>query len=336
MTMKQNTIPKLSKPVKEKKVDEGVEIVVMNFDTRETNKRAEAPPGKPSNDGKVSNGEDDVGAGHVRFEQVFGLSETSIDCVTVWILYLHSFLYFLMNLISWNYRGTGGRMFPVLIKDLEKEYDIGMLILLETHVSGDRGRDIQNKLSFDSRYYEEVKVAIKNSGTGFITTVYGSPQKINKNPLDNLRALSAAPEAILTNTERRRRHLSNGPYCPRCKEKEENVINVLKNCQFAKMIWNHLSQQDYVKNFFNEKLELGVGTPNCLVPPLEHYTKLNVDGSNFNNVNGVAYGGILRNYLSRLIKSFSCNLKSCTIIHAEFWGIIKGLQIAVANGYQKR
>ncbi|RYR40563.1 hypothetical protein Ahy_A09g046310 [Arachis hypogaea] len=72
------------------------------------------------------------------------------------------------------------------------------------------------------------------------------------------------------------------------------------------------------------------------VPPLEHYTKLNVDGSNFKNVNGVACGGIHRNYLGRLIKSFSCNLKSCTIIHVELWGIIKGLQIAVANGYQKR
>ncbi|RYR40564.1 hypothetical protein Ahy_A09g046311 [Arachis hypogaea] len=232
MTMEQNPIPKLSKPVKEKRVDKGVEIVVMemmremqcqqyeafkisnpgmtattlrrfnlvhipysSFDTRETNKRAKAPPGKPPNDGKVSNGEDDVGAGHVRFEQVFGSSKTSIDCVAVWILYPHSFLCFLMNLISWNCRGTGGRRFPVLIRDLKKKYDIGMLILLKTHISGDRRRDIRNKLSFDSSYYEEARghsgVAIKNSSTSFIMTVYGSPQKINNNLWDNLRALSA-------------------------------------------------------------------------------------------------------------------------------------------------
>ena len=38
--------------------------------------------------------------------------------------------------------------------------------------------------------------------------------------------------------------------------------------------------------------------------------------------------------MGRFMKAFSCNLGNCSIMHAELWKIIKGLQIAVANDLQ--
>ncbi|RYQ96887.1 hypothetical protein Ahy_B08g092806 [Arachis hypogaea] len=37
---------------------------------------------------------------------------------------------------------------------------------------------------------------------------------------------------------------------------------------------------------------------------------------------------------SEFVKGFSCNLGGCSIMQAKLWGIIKGLQIAVANDVQ--
>ncbi|KAL4305454.1 hypothetical protein AHAS_Ahas16G0079900 [Arachis hypogaea] len=66
-------------------------------------------------------------------------------------------------------------------------------------------------------------------------------------------------------------------------------------------------------------------------PPPKNVTKINVDGSFFSWNNIAACGGIFRDYLDRFIKGFSFNSGSCSITHAELWGIIKGIQIAIIN-----
>lgn len=53
-----------------------------------------------------------------------------------------------MNVLSWNCRGTTGRGFPTLIKDLKKRYDVSLLFLLETHVNGERAKKIVKRLGF--------------------------------------------------------------------------------------------------------------------------------------------------------------------------------------------
>ncbi|RYR46846.1 hypothetical protein Ahy_A07g032688 [Arachis hypogaea] len=62
-----------------------------------------------------------------------------------------------MNIICWNCRGAGGKGFPTLIRDLRRNYEAHLIILLETHVSGDRGKIIRNKMGFDSCCVEEAR-----------------------------------------------------------------------------------------------------------------------------------------------------------------------------------
>ncbi|KAL4372340.1 hypothetical protein AHAS_Ahas06G0256000 [Arachis hypogaea] len=66
-------------------------------------------------------------------------------------------------------------------------------------------------------------------------------------------------------------------------------------------------------------------------PPQEHFIKLNVDGSYFRNNNHAVCGGVFCYHLGRFLKTFSCNIGSCSITHTKLWDIIRGLQIAAAN-----
>ncbi|KAL4314895.1 hypothetical protein AHAS_Ahas15G0130800 [Arachis hypogaea] len=66
-------------------------------------------------------------------------------------------------------------------------------------------------------------------------------------------------------------------------------------------------------------------------PPIEGGLKLNVDGSFVSHSNGAACGGAIRNHLGHFLKEFTCNLGSCSIMQAELWGIIHGLQVTTAN-----
>ncbi|RYR05834.1 hypothetical protein Ahy_B06g085655 [Arachis hypogaea] len=62
--------------------------------------------------------------------------------------------------------------------------------------------------------------------------------------------------------------------------------------------------------------------------------KLNVDGSWYNHRSNAACGGVFRDSAGRYLKGFSGNLGNCSIMHAELWAIIHGLNIATRNGYQ--
>ncbi|KAL4336803.1 hypothetical protein AHAS_Ahas12G0046700 [Arachis hypogaea] len=68
--------------------------------------------------------------------------------------------------------------------------------------------------------------------------------------------------------------------------------------------------------------------------PEEGCVKVNVDGSWFGHTNNAACGGVFRDSDGRFLKGFSCNLGNCSIMHAELWAVIHGLNIATTNGYQ--
>ncbi|XP_025635616.1 uncharacterized protein [Arachis hypogaea] len=207
-----------------------------------------------------------------------------------------------------------------------------------------------------------------------------------------------ANNAILTNAERQRRHLSTASSCPRCNIHSETTLHVLRDCAFASAVWDNLLPLAWNQSFFSSNLQdwvssnlstsrnwqclFGVVTSslwffrNKLIfegnsttvasaiaqirvrfdefnrssrskvhlnapyanharliswkPPSEDAVKLNVDGSYMAITNNAACGGILRNYLGGFIKGFSCNLGSCSIMHAELWGIVHGLRIATS------
>ncbi|KAL1316390.1 hypothetical protein AAHE18_15G062500 [Arachis hypogaea] len=124
-----------------------------------------------------------------------------------------------MNIINWNCRGAGAKSFSYLIRDLRREFDANFLLLFETHLSGDRGKDVRNKLGFDGCFVEEASghsggiwalwdssiwkvdilshnrqfihllVSCNNSTTWLLTAIYGSPQEVNRKLLWNNHAL---------------------------------------------------------------------------------------------------------------------------------------------------
>ncbi|QHN83294.1 Putative ribonuclease H protein [Arachis hypogaea] len=59
-----------------------------------------------------------------------------------------------------------------------------------------------------------------------------------------------AYQAILTNAERARRHLTNTADCPRCNNAKE-TLHVLRDCPFTKDVWYRLQRQRGLHDFFN-------------------------------------------------------------------------------------
>ncbi|CAN1845257.1 Putative ribonuclease H protein At1g65750 [Linum perenne] len=47
-------------------------------------------------------------------------------------------------------------------------------------------------------------------------------------------------ERLLTNCERNRRQLTTNSNCPRCRAEEETILHVLRDCNFAKQVWEEL------------------------------------------------------------------------------------------------
>ncbi|KAL4359627.1 hypothetical protein AHAS_Ahas08G0096300 [Arachis hypogaea] len=63
-----------------------------------------------------------------------------------------------------------------------------------------------------------------------------------------------AHNAILTNAERRRRHLTMDGTCPRCQHHDESTIHVLRDCPYATSIWKRLIPPKGINSFFNTNL----------------------------------------------------------------------------------
>ncbi|RYQ87637.1 hypothetical protein Ahy_B09g095159 [Arachis hypogaea] len=63
-----------------------------------------------------------------------------------------------------------------------------------------------------------------------------------------------AHKAILTNAERRRRHLTTDDACPRCRNQEESIIHVLRDCHYVTSIWHTLNPPNGSNSFFRTDL----------------------------------------------------------------------------------
>lgn len=55
-----------------------------------------------------------------------------------------------MNVLAWNCCGTKSRGFASLVKEISKEHKASFVVLVETHLPGDRARKIINHTGFDS------------------------------------------------------------------------------------------------------------------------------------------------------------------------------------------
>ena len=67
-----------------------------------------------------------------------------------------SFIHLLfMNIIVWNCRGALKPNFQDYVHDLVHQYDPAIFVITETHVGGDRARDITDRLPFDGAIHTE-------------------------------------------------------------------------------------------------------------------------------------------------------------------------------------
>ena len=58
-----------------------------------------------------------------------------------------------MNVIIWNCRGALKPSFRKRVTDLVQNYNPSILVVMETHVGGDRAREITNLLPFDGAFH---------------------------------------------------------------------------------------------------------------------------------------------------------------------------------------
>ncbi|RYR66665.1 hypothetical protein Ahy_A03g012721 [Arachis hypogaea] len=134
-----------------------------------------------------------------------------------------------MNIISWNCRGASAKGFHTTFLDLNSRYKSNFCILLETHISGKKAKNVIKNLGFDAWCISEaegfsggiwclwksafwkvkpilthkqlvhLEVQWENEDPWFFTAVYGSLQTANR------RVLWEMIEDIAANT--------NGPWC---------------------------------------------------------------------------------------------------------------------------
>lgn len=71
--------------------------------------------------------------------------------MTLWLSkWFFLVLFFIISMIvaSWNCRGAGSQNFPSTIRNLVKDYKVGILCLLETRISGPGAEKVVRKLGF--------------------------------------------------------------------------------------------------------------------------------------------------------------------------------------------
>ncbi|CAN1841568.1 Putative ribonuclease H protein At1g65750 [Linum perenne] len=142
-------------------------------------------------------------------------------------------------------------------------------------------------------------------------------------------------EKLLTNKERKRRHLTDDARCARCGG-EESSHHVLWDCPFAVSIWGEKKICTWVAvvndalNRSSRMAPLGTVKVNASIawdlgPP--GWMVLNTDGSVITSSGAAAAGGLIRDELGRCRLAFSSNVGFYSITRAELRGIATGLKL---------
>ena len=81
----------------------------------------------------------------------------------------------------------------------------------------------------------------------------------------------------------------------------------------------------------NISVEFDSVMTNCLIswiPPPRDWIKLNVDGSLNHDLGSISAGGVIRDDKKMWLTGFAMNKGSGSVIEAELWGILEGLNLA--------
>ncbi|KAG8485688.1 hypothetical protein CXB51_019010 [Gossypium anomalum] len=112
---------------------------------------------------------------------------------------------------------------------------------------------------------------------------------------------------LLTNAERTRRAIGNSSACRICEHDCEDVLHVLRDCSAARTIWDNIIPEErrsrfYIGSLHNWLMLLGVL---CVI---------------------IMVGWII---------GFCRYLGNCTVVEAEFWGILDGLNPLLDRNFEK-
>ncbi|CAA7020915.1 unnamed protein product [Microthlaspi erraticum] len=116
-------------------------------------------------------------------------------------------------------------------------------------------------------------------------------------------------QSVMTNAERKRRHLCDSDICP---------VYVAKETIQAIEKHKTLSAEPA-----REERMIGWN------PPVSGWFKLNTDGASRGNPGPAAAGGVIRNHHGEWCGGFGLNIGRCTAPLAELWGVYYGLYIAL-------
>ncbi|KAE8690784.1 hypothetical protein F3Y22_tig00110893pilonHSYRG00506 [Hibiscus syriacus] len=154
-------------------------------------------------------------------------------------------------------------------------------------------------------------------------------------------------EKVMTNFERSKRMLTDNPSCPACNCPSETILHVLRDCPYARMVWDWFipssiaaiwqiwkQRNEYIFHGIARRQKPIVEDKGWTKPPSGWYC-LNTDGA-MTTVNGAEkIGGVIRNHDGGWEICFSRNIASSTVLQAELWGIYEGLFLAKSIGCAK-
>ncbi|CAN1797820.1 Putative ribonuclease H protein At1g65750 [Linum perenne] len=142
----------------------------------------------------------------------------------------------------------------------------------------------------------------------------------------------AAHNRLLTNGERKRRHLTSDDLCNHCKAAPEDTLHTLRDCQLAEALWSCVIPPNRTNEFFSEMKR---DTLISWLPPPDDWLKINTDGLVTQPHSQAAGGGVIRNSQGRDLIAFSANLGACSIMRAELRAAEIGLDQAWKLGAKK-
>ncbi|CAN1750361.1 Putative ribonuclease H protein At1g65750 [Linum perenne] len=164
---------------------------------------------------------------------------------------------------------------------------------------------------------------------------------------------------LLTNSERKRRHLTEISNCPRCNLYEESASHILRECHYSVAVWTHLGLREFCSSHDNfcswlskdwkHAVELTQSQSAILGsqplgrrivaiewdPGPEGWVTVNTDGSVARPSGNASAGGLIRDHLGHCSLAFSANLGRCSITRAELRGILHGLEFSWTSGHKK-
>ena len=110
--------------------------------------------------------------------------------------------------------------------------------------------------------------------------------------------------------------------CPICKQETETIINILRDCEVVKLVWQNLG----INNIGKAPIHY-VPKPIRWEKPPRGWIKLNTNGSSLGNSGLAGGGGVFRNDDGGWILGFSKHIGITSTFMAKLWAIWDGLAL---------